>query len=210
MCDEARCFKQEQMSLCVWYTVGLNTVERFLGFIDVFDEQDAEFLRLKRIRREPNRLNDFVLMTTTGAKEPNEVDNATAEDYFLVNAHFKVLDSIIVNLKKQFSTESLEVAESIDNFFKLNIEKSKFFINHYKDLLDINSYNLKSDITVVKNYSTLTTGKDDVSLENLKTCIIVNVYPNMYKLLQVALTLPRSSATCERSFSTMRQIKTWM
>jgi len=57
---------------------------------------------------------------------------------------------------------------------------------------------------------TLTTGKDDVSLEDLKTCIVVNVYPNMYKLLQVALTLPISSATCERSFSTMRRIKTWM
>jgi len=35
-------------------------------------------------------------MTTTGAEEPNEVDNATAEDYFRVNAYFKVLDSIIV------------------------------------------------------------------------------------------------------------------
>ncbi|KAL4126012.1 hypothetical protein QTP88_010244 [Uroleucon formosanum] len=64
-----------------------------------------------------------------------------------------------------------------------------------QSLLDINSYNLKSEITVVKNYLTLTTGKDDVSLEDLKTCIVVNVYPNMYKLLQVALTLPISSAT---------------
>lgn len=71
-------------------------------------------------------------MTTTGAEEPNEVDNATAEDYFRVNAYFKVLDSIIFNMKKRFSTESLEMAESIDNFFKLSIEKSKFFINHYK------------------------------------------------------------------------------
>ncbi|XP_025197074.1 uncharacterized protein LOC112595901 [Melanaphis sacchari] len=117
--------------------------------------------RLKRIRREPNRLNDFVLITATGAEEPNEVDNATAEDYF-------------------------------------------------RDLLDVNCYNLKSEITVVKNYLTLTTGKDDISLEDLKTFIVKNVYPNIYKLLQVALTLPISSATCERSFSAMRRIKTWM
>jgi len=32
----------------------------------------------------------------------------------------------------------------------------------------------------------------------------------MYKFLQVALTLPITSATCERSFSAMRRIKTWM
>jgi len=78
------------------------------------------------------------LITTTGAEEPNEVDNATAEDYFRVNAYFKILDSIIVNTKQRFCTESLEVAESIDNFFKLNIEKSKFFIDNYKVYLYYN------------------------------------------------------------------------
>ncbi|XP_022166003.1 zinc finger MYM-type protein 1-like [Myzus persicae] len=44
ICDEARCFKQEQLSLYVRYTVGLNIVERFLEFIDVSDKQDAESL----------------------------------------------------------------------------------------------------------------------------------------------------------------------
>lgn len=32
----------------------------------------------------------------------------------------------------------------------------------------------------------------------------------MYELIQVALTLPISSPTCERSFSAMHRIKTWM
>ncbi|KAF0702366.1 zinc finger MYM-type protein 1-like, partial [Aphis craccivora] len=36
-----------------------------------------------------------------------------------------------------------------------------------------------------------------------------DVYPNLYKLLQVAFTIPVSSATCERSFSSMRRLKTW-
>lgn len=35
-------------------------------------------------------------------------------------------------------------------------------------------------------------------------------FPNLYKLLQVALTIPVSSASCERSFSVMRRIKTWL
>jgi len=78
------------------------------------------------------------LTTATGKEEPNEVDNVTAEDYFRVNAYFKVLDSIIVNMKKRFCTESLEMAESIDYFFKLNIAKSKFFIDQYKVYLYYN------------------------------------------------------------------------
>jgi len=36
------------------------------------------------------------------------------------------------------------------------------------------------------------------------------VFPNLYKLLQVAITIPISSATCERSFSAMRKVKTWL
>ncbi|KAF0726097.1 zinc finger MYM-type protein 1-like, partial [Aphis craccivora] len=35
-------------------------------------------------------------------------------------------------------------------------------------------------------------------------------FPNVFKLLQVALTIPVSSATCERSFSSMRRLKNWL
>lgn len=35
-------------------------------------------------------------------------------------------------------------------------------------------------------------------------------FPNLYKLLSVAFTLLISSAACERSFSTMRRVKTWL
>ncbi|CAI6356558.1 unnamed protein product [Macrosiphum euphorbiae] len=35
-------------------------------------------------------------------------------------------------------------------------------------------------------------------------------FPNLYKLLQIAITIPISSATCERSFSSMRRIKNWL
>ncbi|XP_060873889.1 zinc finger MYM-type protein 1-like [Metopolophium dirhodum] len=44
MCDEARCYKQEQMALCVRYVKNLDVVERFLGFIDCSKKQDAESL----------------------------------------------------------------------------------------------------------------------------------------------------------------------
>ncbi|XP_029346325.1 zinc finger MYM-type protein 1-like [Acyrthosiphon pisum] len=41
MCDEARSYKEEQLSLCVRYAVGLNVFERFLDFIDVSSGQNA-------------------------------------------------------------------------------------------------------------------------------------------------------------------------
>ena len=39
-----RCFKEEQMAVCIRYTVGLDVFERFLGFIDTSEKQDVESL----------------------------------------------------------------------------------------------------------------------------------------------------------------------
>lgn len=46
--------------------------------------------------------------------------------------------------------------------------------------------------------------------EELLSSCNSDVYPNIYKLIQVALTIPISSAICERSFSSMRRIKNWL
>ncbi|XP_022179567.1 uncharacterized protein LOC111040116 [Myzus persicae] len=43
-----------------------------------------------------------------------------------------------------------------------------------------------------------------------KKNITISTFPNVYKLLNLALTLPISSASCERSFSTMRRINTYI
>lgn len=52
--------------------------------------------------------------------------------------------------------------------------------------------------------------KDDFDIDALVSEINKKFFPNLYKLLQVALTIPVSSASCERSFSVMRRIKTWL
>lgn len=44
----------------------------------------------------------------------------------------------------------------------------------------------------------------------MSSVIHKNTFPNFYKLLSVAFTLPVSSATCERSFSAMRRVYTWL
>lgn len=48
------------------------------------------------------------------------------------------------------------------------------------------------------------------TLEDFKDQVKKDSFQNLYKLLQIAITIPVSSATCERSFSTMRRIKNWL
>lgn len=91
---------------------------------------------------------------------------------------------------------------------QLQYEGSLIFIDHYKDLLDINKLNIKSEMTVARNF--INKINNDLTIDDLKTSIKKDIFPNVYKMLQVALTLPISSSTCERSFSAMRRIKTWV
>lgn len=63
---------------------------------------------------------------------------------------------------------------------------------------------------VAKNCGIRMNGHNDISIEEMKKIVDAEVYPNLYKLLKVALTIPVSSATCERSFSAMRRIKNWL
>jgi len=63
---------------------------------------------------------------------------------------------------------------------------------------------------VVENYIHFSTGKSSISLEDLTSVLSKDIYPNIFKLLKVALTLSISSSTCERSFSAMIRIKTWL
>lgn len=61
-------------------------------------------------------------------------------------------------------------------------------------------------MSVSKNHIKSTYNTNDFDLEEIKKCVLKYVYPNLSKLLQVSITLPISSATCARSFSTMRRI----
>ena len=58
---------------------------------------------------------------------------------------------------------------------------------------------------VVKNEEKL----PDSILETLENCDI-DMYPTIHKLLRILATLPVSAATAERSFSTLRRLKTWL
>lgn len=50
----------------------------------------------------------------------------------------------------------------------------------------------------------------EINLKNLKRKLNKDYCPYLYKLLQRATSLPVNSASCERNFSTIRRVKTWL
>jgi hypothetical protein len=79
------------------------------------------------------------------------------------------------------------------------------------NLFQIDIDTLMAEMTVVKNEFKTEHPKKILNYP-MQTASIINeaTFPNLYKLLSVAFTLPISSATCERSFLAMRRFKTWI
>jgi hypothetical protein len=135
-----------------------------------------------------------------------EEQSKTPEAHWRSHSYYEILDSIIQGLNNRFSSESLCIANALDSFLKLNTIDSDPFINHYQKLLKIDSNLLKAEMMVAKNCIS----KKEWDFDELINIANESVLPNLKKMLKVVLILPVTTATCERSFSAMRRIKTWL
>lgn len=74
-----------------------------------------------------------------------------------------------------------------------------------QNLLEVIPNDLKCEMTVLKNMI-----KGVPSYLTIKENMSKDTFPNLFKMIQLAITLPVSSATCERSFSAMRRINNYL
>ncbi|KAJ8892354.1 hypothetical protein PR048_004934 [Dryococelus australis] len=78
------------------------------------------------------------------------------------------------------------------------------FCKHYK--VEVS----EAEIVVAKNYLKNTKQKCDISLLDLYTLLPSSMFLRLKKILQIALTLPVSSASSERSFSVLKRLKQYL
>jgi len=64
--------------------------------------------------------------------------------------------------------------------------------------VNISIDSLRSEIRVAHNC--LKVSKNDFDFNDLKNFVENHIYPKFYKLLQIAIIIPISSASCEHSF----------
>ncbi|CAI6362872.1 unnamed protein product [Macrosiphum euphorbiae] len=158
----------------------------------------------KRKPVDNQRLNNSLVTSTIGSRE----DNLTGEKYWKANVYNTIIDNITNRMKTRFSDESQKLAKSIDNFFILDFDGSLEFIEYYSHNLKIKMDVLKAEMMIVNNY--LNSQIKNWTIQDLLSTVTLELYPNLHNLLQVALSIPVSSASCERSFSAMRRIKNWL
>ncbi|KAJ8875850.1 hypothetical protein PR048_023753 [Dryococelus australis] len=86
----------------------------------------------------------------------------------------------------------------------LSLDNLQGFCKHYK--VEVSEI----EIVVAKNYLKNTKQKSDISLFDLYTLLPSSMFPKLKKILQIARTIPVSSASSERSFSVLKRLKTYL
>uniref|UniRef100_A0A3Q2D0G0 HAT C-terminal dimerisation domain-containing protein n=1 Tax=Cyprinodon variegatus TaxID=28743 RepID=A0A3Q2D0G0_CYPVA len=157
-------------------------------------------------RQKQRNMADFVCDTTVGLR--TELVNS---EVFKRELLFPCLDRMVGELEQRFASVDAGLLKGIqacspksDNF--LNEVNLKELAGHYN--IDLKA----EEVLVAKNFlarkaDTGYTPQDMLAVHNLFSA---DMFPSLKEVLQVALTVPVSSCSCERSFSALRRLHTWL
>lgn len=171
---------------------------------------------VKQSRRETqisSKLTDFVTNHSVGQRNTNQDPIADLK----VNVFFATIDKLKTELHNRFTggpnTNILKAIECMSpswilkkqNEF-LSIERLRPFCEHYQVELS------EAEITVAKNYLSNTT-HGNMEKKNMMDLLLIlpkDMFPNLFKILQIAVTIPIGTASNERAFSVLRRLKTYL
>lgn len=143
------------------------------------------------------------------------------EEYYRVIGYIPLLESILEDLKTRFSNDLLNVLK-VPSVFPSQITElsqeelictakdiSEEFAVMLKINFDILFARLQAEMLHWQQKWNSQSFLPEEGIEILKACD-ADVFPSINKILQVCLTLPVSNASAERSFSSLRRLKTWL
>ena len=158
-----------------------------------------------RQRQLPKHLQGGIVLAPTGTREIL----STSQQY-RVNLYFPVLDAFLAELGHRFSQENIEIMRAIQAFNP----DSEHFLDHTHLKPIALTYSL--DYRLLRMESTL--AKRTLAKAEMETVgdVLLELTPlrpafsTLLKAIQIALTIAVSTAECERSFSALKRIKTYL
>lgn len=152
-------------------------------------------------------MEDFVVETTYGAHRRISTDAEQVKTKLL----YPCLDRMITELENHFSAVNGALLQGIQACSPV----SENFLSepHLEELAHHYNIDLKTEeVMVARHFLTRkkqagAAPKDMVSLYNL---LDSEMFPSLKSVIQVALTVPVSSCSCERSFSALSRLHDWL
>ncbi|CAI6373982.1 unnamed protein product [Macrosiphum euphorbiae] len=150
----------------------------------------------------------------------------SVEDYYRISIYIPLLDSVLDDLKCRFLNEKSQALLKLSQVIPRNIVETddedvynliKLVIKYFTfdEYNEINETELKSELNLWKSKWIREKNEELRNISNLDAMTSFELcseilYPNIKKLLHIIACLPISVASAERSFSTLRRLKTWL
>lgn len=155
-------------------------------------------------------------------KHRSNVPAETASDYFKRKVSIPVLDHLVTEFNARFSPNNMMIFNGLNILPEVTLtsvnhgirkeswkQDFKSFSNFYVDDLP-SPLNLDSELDLWEKYSVSFKGKVPDTISSTLKSISFPSFENILVCLKILGTLPVTSCTCERSFSGMRQLKTYL
>jgi len=169
--------------------------------------EESEASKPPRRKRPPARLTEYLICSTPGGRvEPEEL---MTFKHIQKRTYFEIIDKFICEMNARFSNKTdmsggLQAADPSSKFFMNTAEIVKFC--NLFPRLNIDTVSIESQIKVAKNMfrsaKASSVNKCYDILLKMNPC-----FPDLLKFYTIIQCIPTSSASCERSFSSLKRIK---
>ena len=178
----------------------------------------------KEIYEDAVRLADVVSVeptiprTVIRQKHRNNTPSSCPEEYFRRTLAIPLLDPIIMEMGTRFNDLSEKASKLLflvpsilcDESIEFDDVTSKEKIAFYSDDIP-DSHLIFQDLNLWKHrWNNIKADERPQNLAESLLAIDEITFPNLFVVLQIAATLPVTSCECERSFSVMRRLRTWL
>jgi hypothetical protein len=167
-------------------------------------ENDLTPMESRPKRNKRKRMDDYMVDTTTGQRE-----EMSGSDAMRVRLFYPTIDRMITEMSARFSPQCDNVMLGINacnpsSETFLNINDLRRIATHY------NMEIFEPEVAVARNYIKAQQTKEDKKFTMEKVYSLLDAFETLKKIFQLALTVPVTSCSCERSFSCLRRVKTWL
>ncbi|KAJ8679037.1 hypothetical protein QAD02_014824 [Eretmocerus hayati] len=168
---------------------------------------------------------DVVIRMPRVVANQNHRDNhpaQTPEEYFKRSVYIPLLDNVLEDLNARFAQNTMELyhlfillpGNSSWNDKEATDASIMILSDKYCDLLNLNvgvmRASLQSELNMWRlKWERIGFDPSRKALEYLRMCD-EDIFPIVHALLSIFVTLPLSSASAARSFSSLKRIKTWL
>ncbi|XP_050500951.1 uncharacterized protein LOC126880918 [Diabrotica virgifera virgifera] len=192
--------------------------------------EDAENM-FKGIFEEVTKVHqklDFpILLPRINARQiyRSNIETKNPEEYFRVSVFIPLLENIFQDLEFRFNSDLFEILDinnlipvnvlnQSDNNLKFLVKKVSEYLGKFRnDSVEFLSDLLESEIALrINKWKGIENKTNDLPATALDTLLLCSneIFPTIYTLIQIISVMPVSVASAERSFSTLKRLKSWL